>query len=339
MSFSSISSRFSPAAFAFLPKQTVRLIAFEKSKLYPLMLDAFEDRFKMHPLMDSWKASSSETWDGQSTTLHKIAEYMPLGSDPFSAFKSLTGGYEEDNQHHLDRSKIHNEIRPLLYQCSPQKDDKGNTPLYIAIQRKNWPLVEYLQRFDAASGYDTAMVFLKNIEFMPLSPQDKAEQGNKGSLDIVNQYIRGVNLTRDIVHQHGASDSFARQFRLTNNFIRMFVSSKDWEKQDEHGWTLAHWLAFKGIPKIYVEKTVQFHWDSDEDSLGNTPDQIAELIAYIADERSPEKPQMKFQKLDLLPETRANELVEVLNKRNQAFIEKIRRGSLFLPAKACSDHL
>lgn len=287
---------FNPARFSPVVR-TIRTIAFENGPLYRPMLAAFGDNQKMRIFMDAWFKNGTK-WDG-TTTLHKFVEQMPQAS--FPAFKAVVADQDEDlsEQCGWASSTISNKFTPIIFHCSQIRDPDGNTPLAIAIKSKKWPLAEYLQNFDSESGYELAIVYLKNIAFRTLSP----------------------------------SQDEPNQFKLAINFIRNHVSDEDWKKGDKHGWTIAHHLAFKGIPQKFFKPTQQSHWEKG-DNKGITPNQIAELIAFLADEQTHPKPSDLKQQLAQFPKSRAEELTETVVERNRMLMNKIYSGLSIIPESA-----
>lgn len=298
MSFSSV-QRFSPIARTLLPALPVRSIAYESSKLCELMKKGFTNG-QFAPFIAEWEASKTEKWDGNSTTLHKLAKGMPKDVKVISNFRLFAEGNSESKPHYADLIYgMQNYQR--LYISSEIKDDEGNTPLRIAIQEKNWPLALYLRKFDRELGLDLAVLYLKNVEFQPFSEQGLPNL--KGSIES----------------------------EMVKYFVEWRVPFEEWKTQDENGWTLTHWLAFKGFSKEDLRSDLQYLWERDKDHKGFSPARIAEFIRYLSNESIEHDPEMEKHFLPNMPAARAKELMDAIVLRKSNLVKKMDRALSVLP--------
>lgn len=275
MSFSSI-QRVSPVFRALLPRLPVRAIAIENSDLHKKMQEAFKIQ-DFASMVEEWKATASQKWDGSITILHKLAEEMPR--DPFllAKFVSTFGNLRECPQ------------PTLIKQCASIKDQQGNTPLRIALRNRNWGLVNYLRHFTYDQDDDVAFIYLNAIDFRPLIPSE---------------------------------DLF--QYSLA----RFFITIQEEDVKDKNGWTFIHWLAFKGIAREFVH---QERMESSIDARGVTAAQLADLLKFISDEKSPEEPQVHRETFLKLPKERQDELLKAIRRRNNRLKETLYNSINILP--------
>lgn len=303
MTLSSI-HRFAPIIPSFLPKLHVHPIAFKQSKLYPLMQSAFKNG-QFAPLMTEWEGCKAEKWDDKVTPLHEIARHMPVNRKIFHRFIDTIGGRYDTLSYRIPSEEKAN-FEPLLLDCTKVKNANGETPQHIALQQKNWRLADYLQRYNPEEGYEIAMKWLKSIETQFTAVE------------------RGTPI-RSMFNDFDVYDSILHATHVAT------TSSDDWKEKDENGWTLAHWLAFRGISKGNYPPEIQNLWDSDRDNRRVSPDEVAGLIQFIAQANSSEEAEMHKKVLNYLPEERKNELLDVIQARIQAYRGKIQNGLSLLP--------
>lgn len=272
------------------------------------MLKAFEEN-EFLPFMKEWKEQGEKSWQGGATTLHMVAKHMPLKHCIFSNFKLFTGGHVKNNPHFMDRLDIQYDCRPLLLASTGKRDIMGQTRLKIALKEKNWPLVEYLEEFDTEKGFALAKAYLMSCRIKPFAVQNR------------DACCPGKN-----------------EFELVKRCVTSRLTPEDLKTHDMNGWTIAHWLAFKGFEKRDLPEYAHPHWEIDYYYYSRkiTPREIADLVQYVSNKEAPEDTELQKHTLERMPEDRKKEFIDEVVKNTQNMMHAIDRGLGILPEKVRS---
>ncbi|MFV0340109.1 MAG: hypothetical protein ACK5MA_05700 [Parachlamydiaceae bacterium] len=256
--FRPVSDCFS-AARAILPRVVSRSVSFTESKTYRVLTNyrALGDH-----LADAIHEEKKRPWDEVNVTpLHLIASHFPTDGGELNTLNHLMGKPYPYIADHWDD----NPTRDLLQSFAGIQDEKGNMPLQVAIERREWPLVSFL------------------AENSPINYSKKNKAGNNVALTMVKSMPCQLTTTQKPFFY--AVERF-KSTRSLAIYLVVKTEKEGWEQKDENGWGLAHWVAFRGLKKEDFKAEFPAFQDKwiEKDHQGITPEDVEKLFLLISSE-------------------------------------------------------
>lgn len=310
--FRPVSNSFS-AAKGLLPVVFSRPASYKTSQLYQALLtanpskplDYYEAYKEQLKFISIFKAAlraevraEEVSWEEKTTPLHLIATLLPPNKT--RVLQELAGEFDPEKL----PPHYENTVKPFLEKFIVSQDDDGNTPIHIAIDRKNWELANFLGDLgipviENNAGVNPAWAMLKA---MPIQ----------------------LNTTKNFFDPDAC-------YKLGDAMVgnRMLNTHEN----DENNWNLVHWYAFKGYRQPYH---ITWMWRL-KDNQGLTPGDIEHLIHSIdgngagkgedGSMKSTKTPAEIFSKL---PKERQEELGKIIRERLALQSLKVQKLSSIL---------